>query len=75
MTLLLQRLPAELVLGQITPDTQPDTVRDLVKQAFVSVDREYFGSIGELLAARMVLRDRPGSPLQENCQVHLLLTV
>merc|ERR1719495_910140 len=42
-------------------------VREQLKQAFVSVDREHFGIIGDRLAARMVMRgeeDRPGRQSQ-----------
>lgn len=53
---VMKRLPAELLLGQLGPGNPPDLVKDIIKQAFVSVDREYFSSIGETLAARMVLR-------------------
>ena len=53
---IMKRLPAELVLGQIVPDIKDEQVRELIKQAFVSIDREYFGSIGEKLAARMFMR-------------------
>lgn len=53
---LVKRLPAELLLGQLGPDNPADLVKETIKQAFVSVDREYFSSIGETLAARLVLR-------------------
>ena len=42
--------------GQLMPEITADQLKDLVKQAFVSLDKEYFGSIGEKLAARMVMR-------------------
>ena len=60
---VMKRLPAELLLGQLVPDLPPEMVREQLKQAFISVDREYFGIIGDRLAARMVMRgeeDRPG---------------
>ena len=38
------------------PDITDDQLKDLVKQAFVFLDKEYFDSIGEKLAARMVMR-------------------
>jgi len=53
---IMKRLPAELVLGQIVPDITDEQVKELIKQVFVSIDREYFGSIGEQLASRMVRR-------------------
>ena len=64
---VMKRLPAELLLGQLVPDLPPEMVREQLKQAFVSVDREYFGSIGDRLAARMVMRgeeERPGRQAQ-----------
>ena len=63
----MKRLPAELLLGQLVPDLPPEMVREQLKQAFVSVDREHFGIIGDRLAARMVMRgeeDRPGRASQ-----------
>ena len=42
------------MLGQIVPDITDEQVKELIKQVFVSIDREYFGSIGEQLASRMV---------------------
>ena len=53
---IMKRLPAELVLGQMVPDITDEQIKELIKQVFVSIDREYFGSIGEQLAARMVMR-------------------
>jgi len=53
---VMKRLPAELVLGQLVPDIRDDLIKDLIRQAFVSVDKEYFGYIGDKLAARMVMR-------------------
>jgi len=38
------------------PDIRDDLVKDMIRQAFVSVDKEYFGYIGDKLAARMVMR-------------------
>ena len=38
------------------PEITDDQLKDLVKQAFVSLDKEYFDTIGEKLAARMVMR-------------------
>ena len=64
---VMKRLPAELLLGQLVPDLPPEMVREQLKQAFVSVDREHFGIIGDRLAARMVMRgeeDRPGRASQ-----------
>merc|ERR1712106_536423 len=47
---MVKRLPVELLLGQLGPENPSELVKDTIKQAFVSVDREYFSSIGEALA-------------------------
>jgi len=52
---VMKRLPAELLLGQLVPDLPPEMVREQLKQAFVSVDREHFGIIGDRLAASTFL--------------------
>lgn len=65
---IMKRLPAELVLGQIVPDSPDDQIKDHIKQAFVSIDKEYFDSIGEKLAARMVMRSEV-KQAEKNCQL------
>lgn len=51
-----KRLPAEILLGQLVPGTPDENVKEIMKQAFICVDKEYFVSIGDKLAARMVMR-------------------
>ena len=40
----------------MSKNSNDDVVRDVLRQAFASVDREYFESISESLASRVVLR-------------------
>jgi len=61
---VMKRLPAELLLGQLVPDLPPEMVREQLKQAFISVDREYFGIIGEV-PALAACRDDPVIPEPE----------
>ena len=68
---IMKRLPAELVLGQIVPDVPDEQIKELIKQAFISIDKEYFGSIGEKLAARMVMRSENIRPEQHSLLAEL----
>ena len=46
----------------MSKNSTDDVVRDVLRQAFASVDREYFESISESLASRVVLRfDAPNN--------------
>lgn len=51
-----ERLPVELVLGQLSQNTSDDTVKDVLRQAFLTVDREYFVSINDALARLFALK-------------------
>jgi len=51
-----KRIPAELLWGQLTPEKSDEEVKDVLRQTFVNVDKEYFESIGEILAKRMVMK-------------------
>lgn len=53
----MKRLPAELLLGQLSHNSSDDAVRDVLRQAFVNVDREYIESTMEAIKARIVLRE------------------
>jgi hypothetical protein len=47
---------------QVSKNSSDDVIRDVLRQTFASVDREYFESISESLASRVVLRfDAPNS--------------
>jgi len=54
-----KRIPAELLWGQLNPEKSDEAVKDTLRQAFISADKEYFESIGDKLAARMVMRSDP----------------
>jgi TAK1-binding protein 1 len=46
-------MPAEILLGQLSEAKTEDEVRDVLRQAFLSVERDYFNeSIGSKLAER-----------------------
>ena len=47
-----QRLPAEILLGQLNDTTSPAEVKDVLREAFLAVERSYFESIDDLLAER-----------------------
>ena len=53
----MKRLPAELLLGQLSHNSSDDAVKDVLHQAFVNVDREYIESTMEAIKARIVLRE------------------
>jgi len=54
-----KRIPAELLWGQLDPDRSDAAVKETLRQAFISVDKEYFESIGDKLAAKMVMKSDP----------------
>jgi len=54
-----KRIPAELLWGQLVPEKSDEAIRETLRQAFISVDKEYFESIGDRLAARMVMKCDP----------------
>jgi len=56
---VIKRLPAEVLFGQLVPDSSDEIVKDILRQAFVCVDKEYFESIGDKLAQRMMLKTDP----------------
>ena len=41
---------------QVSKNSSDEVIRDVLRQTFASVDREYFESISESLASRVVLR-------------------
>lgn len=47
-----QRMPAEILLGQLTEKSSPAEVKDVLREAFLAVERSYFESIDDLLAER-----------------------
>ena len=59
-------MPAELLLGQLSENSADDTVKEALRQAFVSVDSEYFKTVTDAIMSLLVLRQdpkiRPGDP-------------
>lgn len=47
-----QRMPAEILLGQLNDKTSPEAVKEVLNEAFLAVERSYFESIDDLLAER-----------------------
>lgn len=50
-----QRMPAEILLGQLNEKSNPATVKEVLRDAFLAVERSYFESIDDLLAERAKL--------------------
>jgi serine/threonine protein phosphatase PrpC len=42
----VKKLPAELCLGQVSHNSTNEAIREALRQAFQSLDREYFNFIG-----------------------------
>jgi len=40
-----KKIPAELCLGQVSPHSTDDAIRDVLRQSFTSIDRDYFNFI------------------------------
>ena len=47
-----QRMPAEILLGQLKENSSPVEVKQVLRDAFFAVERSYFESIDDLLAER-----------------------
>ncbi len=45
-------MPAEILLGQLTEKSSPAEVKQVLREAFLGVERSYFESIDDLLAER-----------------------
>lgn len=52
----LQRVAAEILLGQLTDRSDDEEVRDVLRQAFVAVERGYAESIDTMLAKKAMLQ-------------------
>ncbi|KAK0082632.1 hypothetical protein PV325_010080 [Microctonus aethiopoides] len=52
----LQRMAAEILLGQLNGKTTNEEVKEVLRQAFIAVERGYLDSIGDLLAERTSLQ-------------------
>lgn len=47
-----QRMPAEILLGQLNDKVSPEAVKEVLREAFLAVERSYFESVDDLLAER-----------------------
>lgn len=55
----VKKLPAELLLGQLSKHSADEAVKEALRQAFLSLDREYFDNIGGVLATRLADPSNP----------------
>ncbi|CAB4066381.1 MAP3K7IP1 [Lepeophtheirus salmonis] len=56
-----KKMPAEVCLGQIDPSTSDESIKEVLKAAFISSDRDYFESLNESLA-RALTHNKKTSP-------------
>lgn len=65
-----QRMPAELLLGQLSGKSTDEEIREALYQAFIAVEKSFFESIDEQLAARTTLQLQlpEGLSYHEACQ-------
>lgn len=56
-----EKMPAEILLGQLEENSSEEAVRDVLRQAFLSLEKEYFADfIGQQLAERTnILAEMP----------------
>uniref|UniRef100_A0A0B6ZFE9 TGF-beta-activated kinase 1 and MAP3K7-binding protein 1 n=1 Tax=Arion vulgaris TaxID=1028688 RepID=A0A0B6ZFE9_9EUPU len=52
-----QRMPAELLLGQLQPNFTDGDVKEALRQAFIGVEKGYFESMDVILAKRSIYLD------------------
>lgn len=52
-----QKLPAELLFGQLTGGMDDDQVKAVLKQAFLGVEKEFFDSIGDELLEKTLIQE------------------
>ncbi|KAK3586022.1 hypothetical protein CHS0354_033144 [Potamilus streckersoni] len=50
-----QRMPAELLLGQLQNKTTDEEIKEVLYQAFIAVEKSFFESIDDLLAEKTTL--------------------
>nr|UCK81543.1 TGF-beta-activated kinase 1 and MAP3K7-binding protein 1 [Arenicola marina] len=53
-----QRLPAEVVFGQLTGKTDDEEILNVLHQAFISVEKAYFDSISDVHAEKCNLQEQ-----------------
>ncbi len=60
-------MPAEILLGQLTDKISPAGVKEVLREAFLAVERSYFESIDDLLAERAnLLCELPDGKILKN---------
>ena len=52
-----QKLPAELVFGQLTDGMNDDDIREVLKQAIMGVEKGFFDSIGDKLVEKTLIEE------------------
>lgn len=52
----MQRMAAEILLGQLSGKSTDEEVKEVLRQAFIAVEKGYLESIGDLLAERASLQ-------------------
>ncbi|KOC70998.1 TGF-beta-activated kinase 1 and MAP3K7-binding protein 1 [Habropoda laboriosa] len=52
----MQRMAAEILLGQLNGKSTDEEVKEVLRQAFIAVEKGYLDSIGDLLAERTSLQ-------------------
>ena len=52
----MQRIAAEILLGQLNGKSSDEEIKEVLRQAFIAVERGYLDSIGDLLAERASLQ-------------------
>ena len=61
-----QRMPAEILLGQLSDKISPAEVKEVLREAYFAVERSYFESIDDLLAERAnLLCELPDGKLED----------
>ncbi|PNF39628.1 hypothetical protein B7P43_G05679 [Cryptotermes secundus] len=55
-TFALQRMAAEILLGQLTGKTSDEEIKEVLRQAFTAVEKGYFDSVDDRLAERTSLQ-------------------
>ncbi|XP_022312975.2 TGF-beta-activated kinase 1 and MAP3K7-binding protein 1-like [Crassostrea virginica] len=51
-----QRMPAELLLGQLSGKTSDEDIKDLLNQAFIAVEKSFFESIDHIFAEKTTIQ-------------------
>ncbi|KAL3268698.1 hypothetical protein HHI36_007801 [Cryptolaemus montrouzieri] len=64
-----ERMTAEIYFAQLNDELTDDAIKDVLRQAFISMEREYMESVGSLLAERTgLMEDIKGLTSFEACR-------